>query len=122
MGLSIEDYTSSLNGLQDLYERTKTSSSLENDLKTTDYTKATDEQLMEVCKSFESYFVEQVFKSMEKMVPKSDDKDESPYLKMFGDNLPKEYAKIASDSNDGKGLGLAQMLFDQMKRNYGLDN
>ena len=31
----------------------------------TDYSNASDEQLMDVCKQFESYFLEQVFKEMQ---------------------------------------------------------
>ena len=43
------------------------------------------------------------------------------YLNMFKDTLTQEYAKLSSESNGGEGLGLAQMLYEQMKRNYGLE-
>ncbi len=76
---------------------------------------STDDELMQVCKDFESYFVEQVFKAMEKMVPDSDE-EESDYMQMFGDTLTQEYAKNATEQ--GEGLGLAQMLYEQMKRNF----
>ena len=39
-------------------------------------------------------------------------------MKMFGDTLTQEYEKSATEQGDG--LGLAQMLYEQMKRNYGL--
>ena len=39
--------------------------SLTNKLTGTDYSKASDDELMSVCKDFESYFVELVLKSME---------------------------------------------------------
>lgn len=77
---------------------------------------ATDEELMQVCKDFESYLVEQVFKSMEKTVPKSDD-EENEYMQYFGDNLYQEYAASISDKGD---LGIAQTLYESMKRNYGI--
>ena len=85
-----------------------------------DFTSATEAELMEACKEFEAYFTEQVFKAMEKMSLKEEDSSTS-YLNMFKDTLTQEYAKLSSESNGGEGLGLAQMLYEQMKRNYGLE-
>ena len=73
---------------------------------------ATDEELMEVCKSFEAYFLEQAMKGMEKTIPYEGRK--SPYLEQFGDMLYQEYAKSATEN---QGIGLAQMLYESMKRN-----
>lgn len=73
---------------------------------------ATDEELMEACKNFEAYLLEQVMKSMEKMVPK--DEDENPYLEQFGDILYEEYAQAATEN---EGIGVAKMLYEAMKRN-----
>jgi peptidoglycan hydrolase FlgJ len=74
---------------------------------------ASDEELMEACKSFEAYLLEQVYKGMEKTVLKSEE-EENDYLAQFGDMLYEEYAK---DATEGQGLGLAQMLYESMKRN-----
>lgn len=84
-----------------------------------DMTTATDDKLMEVCKDFESYFTEQVFKAMKKMVPENEDSSSSSsgYLDYFEDMLNQEYAAA---STEGEGLGIAQMLYEQMKRNYNL--
>lgn len=83
-----------------------------------DYASATEEEMMSACKEFESYFTEQIFKSMKKMVPNSDeDSSSSSTLDMFEDMLTQEHAKNSMDSG---GLGIAQMLFEQMKRNYDL--
>lgn len=71
-----------------------------------------DEELMEVCKSFEAYLLEQVMKGMEKTIPYEEEKN--PYLDNFGDMLYQEYAKSATEN---QGLGLAQMLYESMKRN-----
>lgn len=97
---------------------------LKDTLSKTDYSKSTEDELMSVCKEFESYFTEQVFKSLERMVPKSDEESSttSSYMDYFGDMLTQEYAKSATESNNGKGLGIAQMLYEQMRRNYGLDS
>lgn len=122
----------SLDGLYSQYSEMYTSNAakdsakadkLKETLSKTDYSKSTEDELMAVCKEFESYFTEQVFKSLERMVPESDDESSSvsSYMDYFGDMLTQEYAKSATESNNGKGLGIAQMLYEQMKRNYGLD-
>ncbi len=73
---------------------------------------STDEELMDVCKSFESYFVEQLFKEMKKTVPDNDEDNE--YLNYFGDMLYQEYAEDVTERGD---IGIAQMLYESMKRN-----
>lgn len=74
---------------------------------------ATDEELMDACKSFESYLLEQVFKGMEKTVMKDEDEKENDYLVQFGDKLYEEYAEQTTESGS---LGIAQMLYESMKR------
>ena len=44
----------------------QTASKLQNQLNGSDYTKATDDELMDACKQFEAYFLEQMFKEMMK--------------------------------------------------------
>lgn len=86
---------------------------LENTLSNSDLSTATDDELMDVCKSFESYFVEQVLKEAKKTVL-SDDEEEGDYMQYFGDILVQEYSDMLSDNGN---LGIAQMLYDSMKRN-----
>jgi flagellar protein FlgJ len=93
-----------------LPKSTKTSD-LEASLNNT--SSATDEELMEACKSFESYLLEQVFKGMEKTIIK-DEEEENDYLAQFGDKLYEEYAE---DVTENGSLGIAQMLYESMKRN-----
>lgn len=78
---------------------------------------ASDEELMEACKSFETYLLEQVFKGMKKTIIKDEEK-ENDYMAQFGDKIYEEYAKSATKS---QGLGLAQMLYESMKRNQGME-
>lgn len=73
---------------------------------------AEDAELLEACKSFETYFVEQVFKEMKKTVHSSDDDGE--YMQYFGDMLVEQYAQSVTDSGE---LGIAQILYESMKRN-----
>lgn len=118
------------NGLNNYSTYTNSASSSTNSLEKTlgsgDFSNATDEELMEVCKDFESYFVEQVFKSMEKMSKIDADEEESSSMSSmvdyFKDEMYTQYASAASESNGGDGLGIAQTLYEQMKRNYGSSN
>ena len=89
------------------------------DTLSTDYSKATDEELLDACKQFEAYFLEQIFKGMEKTVPKSEDGDNSTQnlLDYFKETTIQELAEQSTETNS---LGLAQMLYEQMKRNYQL--
>lgn len=93
---------------------------LENNLNT-DYTKATDDELMDACKQFEAYFVEQMFKEMLKTIPESESSSASSgnMLDYYKDQMVQH---IASDSTEQNSLGLAQMLYQQMKRNYGIES
>lgn len=118
MSDSIVGLSNSYNTSYDQYS--KVTSELKKQLDEKDYSKATDEELMEACKSFESYFLEQAFKGMEKMIPKNEDSNSSnSYVEMFKDNLYQEYAKSATERGDG--IGIAKMLYEQMKRNYSTD-
>lgn len=72
---------------------------------------ASDEEIMEACKSFEAYMLEQVFKEMEKSIPNNGDKN--PYIEQFGSKLYEEYAKQATEN---EGVGIAKMLYEAMKR------
>ncbi len=79
----------------------------------------TDEELMEVCKEFEAYFLEQVFKEMEKTATIFSDEEESGSTSQLVDYFKDStIAELAGESTDKDGLGLAQMLYEQMKRNY----
>lgn len=87
-----------------------------------DMANKSDEELMDVCKQFESYLLEQVYKEMEKTAKVfSDDEDQdssnSQLVDYFMDSTIQE---IASQSTEQQGLGIAQMMYEQMKRNYNI--
>lgn len=95
------------------------SSKLENSLDG-DFSNATDEELMDVCRQFESYFVEQMYKEMYKTIPQSEESTgaNATMIDYFKDQM---IQSIASDTSKQGNLGLAQMLYEQMKRNVGID-
>lgn len=84
-----------------------------------DYSKATDEELLDVCKQFEAYFMEQVFKQMEKTIIKDESSSgqTTVLVDYFKDSALQELTKTSTET---QGLGIAQMLYEQMKRNYEL--
>lgn len=113
----------------------QTTNSISNKLNSTDFSKASDDELMEVCKDFESYFVEQMLKSMAKMssvdgsnsdniyaslfgVTEDSDSGMNTLSSYFGDELMSSMADKVVENQSGKGLGIAQTLYEQMKRNY----
>lgn len=73
-----------------------------------------DEQLMDACKQFEAYFVEQMFKEMQKTVPETEYSFQSTgtMVDYYRDNMIREMASMATDNGE---IGLAQMLYEQMK-------
>lgn len=77
---------------------------------------ATDDELMEVCKEFEAYFTEQVYKEMLKTVPKHEGEKTSALVDYYKDMTVSQIAK--DTANEGNGVGLAQSLYEQMRRNY----
>lgn len=87
-------------------------SKIQNSLANTKVETSSDEELLEACKGFESYLVEQVFKEMKKTVPESDTEN-NEYIQNFGDMLNEEYARGITEGNS---LGIAQMLYESMKR------
>ncbi len=109
----------------DLFNQSTYSNAVENTKKydsavSKDYSNATDDELMDACKKFESYFIEQMFSAMQKMVPESEFTSSSSKMMTdyYKDQLITEYADKASNQNNGNGIGIAQMLYEQMKRNY----
>ncbi|MBQ7706485.1 MAG: rod-binding protein [Lachnospiraceae bacterium] len=89
------------------------STDVEKSLKSKDKKTQTDEEMMEACKQFEQYMIEQVYKSMENTIMRADD-EKGDYEKMFGDMRVQQYAKTVTDQG---GIGLAKQLYESMKRN-----
>lgn len=106
-GISGNDYSS-------IIAQTQTNG-LENSLENISGAKSTDDEIMNACKEFETYMIEQIYKSMEKTIIKADE-EENEYETYFGDMRIQEYAKSVVDQG---GIGLAQQLYEAMKRNSG---
>lgn len=112
-GISLDSISSYI----DTAKKTSVGSDLQKTLGK-DLSTASDEELMDVCKEFEAYFVEQVLKEAEKMVPDSDeDSSMSQLTDFYKDTVRQE---MASKIGEQSGNSFAQMMYEQMKRNYNL--
>lgn len=111
MAISIGSDSLYLQSLQNA-SQTKTEK-LSSSLSNIENGTATDEELMAACKEFEAYLVEQVIKNTKSAMLEDED-SEGEYMKMFGDTLNQSYAEMITENAD---LGIAQMLYESMKRN-----
>ena len=80
---------------------------------------STDEELMEVLKDFESYFIEQMIKQMKETFTSDDEESSmaSQYTDTFMDYAIEDIADMLLDEVGGN---MTQQLFEQMKRNYSI--
>lgn len=85
-------------------------------------TSANDDELKAACREFESYFTEQVFNAMIETTKVFSDEDEDGYASKMVDYF-KDFAvqELCDQVTDGEGIGIANTLYEQMKRNYGID-
>ena len=80
---------------------------------------STDEELMEVLKDFESYFIEQMIKQMKETCTDEDEESSiaSQYTDTFMDYAIEDVADMLLEEVGGS---MTQQLFEQMKRNYNI--
>lgn len=96
----------------------QTASKLQNQLNGVDYSKVNEDELMSACKQFEAYFIEQMYKGMLKTIPQS--QETSQYTSTMMDFYKDQMVQSIAEETSNRGFGLAQMLYEQMKRNYGI--
>ena len=70
-----------------------------------------DKELEEACKSFESYYVQRLFKEMRKTVPDGGMFEKSNARDIYTEMLDEEYSKVVSE---GPGIGIAEALYKQL--------
>ena len=136
--------SNNLSGLNSLYTDSTTysskTSSLENTLNNSDLSTADSDKLMSVCKDFEEYFVEQMVQSMVKMASVDGSSDADDHSSLFGLSSDSDDSYLSSmssyygsqmvtklteslcDDTNGNGIGLAKTLYEQMKRNYNIQD
>ena len=112
---NLTDYYTSVTGQA---QATELANSLSNKAESA----KTDDELFSVCKQFEAYLLEQVFKNMDKTVIRNgDDSKDSSTENLVDYFKGQAIQELASQSTEKQGLGIAQQLYEQLRRNYGLD-
>ena len=78
-----------------------------------------DEAMMDACKQFESYMIQQMFKTMQESAKifSEEEDDSTDYVNMYEDNYLSPIAEQMV--NSGQGLGIAEQLYTSMKNNSG---
>ncbi len=77
--------------------------------------KKDDKELLKACQDFEAIFTHILLKSMRSTIPESELIEKTTATEMFEDMYDQELATTLSKGQNG--LGIAQMLYNQMKRN-----
>lgn len=92
---------------------------IENKLKGVDK-KASDDKLMEACKSFETYLVEQIMTKMEETahIDGVQTEDDNEYS-IFKDIFREDKAEMLTKNVD---FGIAKMLYESLKTSLGNKN
>lgn len=95
---------------------------LQSQLEKTDQAKGEDEDaLLDACKQFESYLWEQVYKEMTKSVKLFGDDEDDGYASNMVDYFKDSVIQEISEQTASQGSNsLAQLLYEQAKRNYNL--
>ena len=79
------------------------------------------DELMQVCKDFESYFVEEVIKEVKKNLLPDDEEKDASLSTMTDYTMDFAVEKIADELIDQVGGNFTQSLYEQMKRNILID-
>lgn len=82
---------------------------------------STDDELMEVCKDFSSYFIEEVIKEIKENMTMEDEEEDSSISTLTDFHMDGVIEEISDTMLDQTGNSFVQQLYQQMKRNYGLE-
>ena len=110
MSISMDNISTLLNTTAS--QASNSSNGLEKTLNS-DLSGATDDELMDVCKEFEAYFLEQVYKEMKKTIPENEDQDASmsQMTDYFEDEMIQKLASQSVEQSGGSN-SLAQQLYE----------
>ncbi len=81
----------------------------------------TEDELLQVCKDFESYFVEEILKEIKENLTIEEDEKDASLSTMTDYNMDFVMQKVADQVVDEVGTNFTQQLYEQMKRNYGIE-
>ncbi len=81
---------------------------------------STDEELMQVCKDFESYFVEEVLKEVKENMLSEEEEGDSALSTLTDFHMDSVIEMVADQVVDEVATSFTQQLYEQMKRNYNI--
>lgn len=81
----------------------------------------TEDELMQVCKDFESYFIEEVLKEVKENLTGKEEEEDSTLSALTDYHMDSVIEKMADEVLDEAGGSFTQQLYEQMKRNYGIE-
>lgn len=81
----------------------------------------TEEELLEVCKDFASYFIEEVLKEVKENMTMEDEDTDSTMQSLTDYHMDSVIEDISDQLLDQSGNSYIQQLYEQMKRNYNID-
>ena len=82
---------------------------------------SSEDELMQVCKDFESYFVEEVLKEIKESLTSEDDEEDSSTSTLKDYYMDNVIELVADQVVDEVGTNFTQQLYEQMKRNYNIE-
>lgn len=82
---------------------------------------SSEEELLQVCKDFESYFVEEILKEVKESMTEDEEDSDSSLSTLTDYHMDSVIELVADEVVDEVGSTLTQQLFEQMKRNYNID-
>ena len=76
--------------------------------------------MLQACKDFESYFVEEILKEVKENL--TDDEEEDSSISTLTDfHMDSVIELMADELVDEVGMSFTQQLYEQMKRNYNIE-
>lgn len=116
----------SLDSISSLVDTTKSTaetnnaSSLQSSLNGVSST-SSEEDLLQVCKDFESYFVEEVLKEIKESLTEEEEDQDSSTSTLTDYHMDSVIELVSDEVVDQLGDSFTQQLYEQMKRNYNID-
>lgn len=82
---------------------------------------ASEDKLKQVCNDFASYFVEEIIKEIKENLTLEEDKKDNSLATMTDFHMDSAVQLVADEVVDEVGQSFTQQLYEQMKRNYGIE-
>lgn len=116
----------SIDGISSMVDLTSTTASANNVTALTESldsvsSSKTEEELLEVCKDFASYFIEEVLKEVKENMTMEDEDTDSTMQSLTDYHMDSVIEDISDQLLDQSGNSYIQQLYEQMKRNYNID-